>query len=301
MTRPRGYRYGSWHEGPDPLAPPYDVRRALDRLGDDVLTGSTPRDALRRLLRQGMADGDGPRGLDDMLRRLREQRKRLRESGRLDGTLQEVRRLIDTAVGQERSALFPDPSDDARFREATLDALPSDPARAVRQLDSYDWRSPEAAQTFEQVKDLLRREVLDTQFRGMKQALENPDPAAMQRIKDMLAGLNEMLAADARGEHTQEQFDEFMAAYGDMFPENPRDLEELVDSARPPGRRGRADDAVAHAPAARRAGRADGRRARGHGPGQPDVPARRGAAQPATGPRLERPGAGSRRAAARRG
>ncbi len=228
MTRPRGYRYGSWHEGPDPLAPPYDVRRALDRLGDDVLTGSTPRDALRRLLRQGM-DGDGPRGLDDMLRRLREQRKRLRESGRLDGTLQEVRRLIDTAVGQERSALFPDPSDDARFREATLDALPSDPARAVRQLDSYDWRSPEAAQTFEQVKDLLRREVLDTQFRGMKQALENPDPAAMQRIKDMLAGLNEMLAADARGEHTQEQFDEFMAAYGDMFPEDPRDLEELVD------------------------------------------------------------------------
>ena len=53
-----------------------------------------------------------------MLRRLREQRQRLRESGRLDGTLEEVRRLIDTAVGQERSALFPDPSDDARFREA---------------------------------------------------------------------------------------------------------------------------------------------------------------------------------------
>ena len=231
MTRrPRGYRYGSWHEGPDPLAPPYDVRRALDRIGDDVLTGSTPRDALRRLLRQGMdGDGNGPRGLDDMLRRLREQRKRLRESGWLDGTLQEVRRLIDTAVGQERTQLFPDPSDDARFREATLDALPSDPARAVRQLDSYDWRSPEAAQTFEQVKDLLRREVLDTQFRGMKQALENPDPAAMQRIKDMLADLNSMLAADARGEHTQEDFDEFMAAYGDMFPENPRDLEELVD------------------------------------------------------------------------
>jgi uncharacterized protein with von Willebrand factor type A (vWA) domain len=35
--RSRGYRYGSWHDGPDPLAPPYDVRRALDRMGDDVL------------------------------------------------------------------------------------------------------------------------------------------------------------------------------------------------------------------------------------------------------------------------
>jgi uncharacterized protein with von Willebrand factor type A (vWA) domain len=226
---PRGYRYGSWHEGPDPLAPPYDVRRALDRLGDDVLAGSTPRDALRRLLRRG-DDESGPRGLDDMLKRIREQRRQLREQGRLGGTLDEVRRLIDTAVGQERSALFPDPSDDARFREASLDALPSDPARAVRQLESYDWQSGEAAQTFEQVKDLLRREVLDTQFRGMKEALENPDPEAMARIKDMMADLNAMLAADARGEHTQEQFDDFMQKYGDMFPDDPRDLEELVDS-----------------------------------------------------------------------
>jgi uncharacterized protein with von Willebrand factor type A (vWA) domain len=228
---PRSYRYGSWHDGPDPLAPPYDVRRALDRLGDDVLAGSNPREALRRLLREGLdRDGRGGRGLDDMLRRLREQRRRLRESGRMDGTLQEVRRLVDQAVGQERSALFPDPSDDARFREATLDALPGDPARAVRQLDTYDWQSPDAAQTFEQVKDLLRREVLDTQFRGMKQALESPDPEAMQRVKDMLADLNTMLADDTRGEHTQAQFDEFMATYGDMFPDDPRDLEELVDS-----------------------------------------------------------------------
>jgi len=31
------------------------------------------------------------------------------------------------------------------------------------------------------------------------------------------------------GEHTQEDFDRFMAAYGDMFPENPKNLEELVD------------------------------------------------------------------------
>ncbi len=226
---PHGYRYGSWHDGPDPLAPPYDVRRALDRMGEDVLAGSTTRDALNRLLRRG-DDEQSRRGLDDMLKRIREQRRQLREQGRLGGTLDEVRRLIDTAVGQERSALFPDPSDDARFREASLDALPSDPARAVRQLESYDWQSPEAAQTFEEVKDLLRREVLDTQFRGMKEALENPDPEAMARIKDMMADLNAMLAADARSEHTPQQFDDFMQKYGDMFPDNPRDLEELVDS-----------------------------------------------------------------------
>jgi uncharacterized protein with von Willebrand factor type A (vWA) domain len=72
--------------------------------------------------------------------------------------------------------------------------------------------------------------VLDSQFRGMKEALQNPDPAAMQRVKDMLANLREMLDADTRGEHTPEDFERFMAEYGDMFPDNPRNLEELVDS-----------------------------------------------------------------------
>ena len=117
----RGYRYGAWHGGPDPLAPPYDVRAALDQMGDDVLAGATPADALRALMHRG---AEAMRGLDDMLRRVRQQRRDLRERGRLDGTLEEVRQLLDTAVGQERAALFPDPSDDARFREASLDALP---------------------------------------------------------------------------------------------------------------------------------------------------------------------------------
>jgi uncharacterized protein with von Willebrand factor type A (vWA) domain len=223
----RGYRYGAWHDGPDPLAPSYDVRAALDQLGDDVLAGSTPADALRHLMHRG---SDAMRGLDEMLRRVRQQRRHLRERGRLDGTLEEVRRLLDTAIGQERASLFPDPSDDARFREASLDALPHDTARAVRELDGYDWRSADARATYDEIRDLLRREVLDSQFRGMKQALENPDPEQLQRVKDMLGDLNAMLEADARGEHTQEQFDAFMEKYGDLFPENPQNLEELVDS-----------------------------------------------------------------------
>src|SRR6202167_3484011 len=64
----------------------------------------------------------------------------------------------------------------------------------------------------------------------MRQALQNPDPQAMQRIKDMLSDLNQMLTADARGEHTQADFDQFMENYGDLFPDHPANLEELVDS-----------------------------------------------------------------------
>jgi uncharacterized protein with von Willebrand factor type A (vWA) domain len=222
-----GYRYGPYHDGPDPLEPPYDVRGAVDALGDSVLDGSDPASALRDLLRRGMS---GHRGLDDLLRRVRERQREIRGRGRLDGVLEQVRALLDTAIGQERAELFPDPSDEARLREAELDALPSDTAQAIRQLAEYDWQSAAARQTFEELKSLLRREVLDSQFRGMKQALSDPDPQALQRVKDMMSELTGMLEADARGEHTQQDFDDFMRRYGDMFPDSPTNLEELVDS-----------------------------------------------------------------------
>jgi uncharacterized protein with von Willebrand factor type A (vWA) domain len=222
-----GYRYGPYQDGPDPLAPPYDVRGAVDALGDSVLEGADPASALRELLRRGMT---GRRGLDDLLRRVRDRQREIRGRGRLDGILEEVRALLDTAIGQERAELFPDPSDEARLRESELDALPSDTAQAIRQLADYEWQSPSARETFEQLKSLLRREVLDSQFRGMKQALSDQDPAALQRVKDMMSDLTGMLDADARGEHTQQDFDEFMDRYGDMFPDSPANLEELVDS-----------------------------------------------------------------------
>ena len=224
------YRYGRYVYGPDPLALPYDVRGAVDDMSDAILAGASPADALRDLLRRGLGDQAGRRGLDDLLRRVRERQREIRGSGRLDGILEQARALLDTAVGQERAELFPDPSDEARLREADLDALPADTAQAIRQLADYDWRSPAARQTFDQLRELLRSEVLDSQFRGMRQVMSNPDPEAMQRVKDMLGDLNQMLAADARGEHTQADFDRFMERHGDLFPDQPQNLEELVDS-----------------------------------------------------------------------
>jgi uncharacterized protein with von Willebrand factor type A (vWA) domain len=221
------YRYGAWHGGPDPLEPPFDIRRALDDLGDDVLAGMSPRNALQRLMRMG---SNGRDGLDALRQKARRRAKELRNSSRLDGTLDEVRALLDQALEAERSALFPDPSDAARLAEDELAALPSDTSRAVRELAEYQWRSPEAAAAYQQINDLLRSEVLDAQFAGMRDALANPNPEGMAAIKAMLADLNDMLDADARGEHTPQQFAEFMAKHGDFFPDNPRNLEELIDA-----------------------------------------------------------------------
>ena len=220
------YRYGSWSGGRDPLEPPYDVAAALDEIGEAVLDGASARQALRDLLRRG---ADGLRGLDDLRRQVAKRQRQARSKGQLDGTLQEVRERLEQALTAERRELFPDPSDAARMRELELDTLPSDTARAVQALKPYDWRSDEARAAYESIEDLLRREVLDSQFKGMKQALESTSPEAMQAVKDMLSDLNAMLEADARGEHTQQQFDDFMAKHGEFFPDQPETLSELVD------------------------------------------------------------------------
>src|ERR1700749_1349280 len=135
------YRYGAHDERPAPLAPPYDVREALDEMGDRILGGDSPRDALRDLLRRGWQER---RGLDDLMRRVRERQRELRNSRRLDGMLEQARELLDDALESERGALFPDPSDEAREREMELDTLPNDTSRAIRQLADYNWRSQEA-------------------------------------------------------------------------------------------------------------------------------------------------------------
>ena len=79
------YRYGRYVYGPDPLALPFDVRGAVDEMGDAILAGASPADALRELLRRGLGDRAGRRGLDDLLRRVRERQREIRGSGRLDG------------------------------------------------------------------------------------------------------------------------------------------------------------------------------------------------------------------------
>ena len=223
----RRYSYGPYDGGPDPLAPPFDLRVAIDRIGDDVLNGSSPRQALRELLRRGLGDR---RGLDELNRQLWQRRRDLQRDNRLDGTLQQVRELLDQALTAERNALQRQDSQDARFRELQLDALPTDAGGAVRELENYDWRSPDGRAAYEQIRDLLGREMLDQRFAGMKQALENATSQDVQAIREMLDDLNDLLQAHARLEDTTEQFGQFMAKHGHYFPENPRNTDELIDA-----------------------------------------------------------------------
>ncbi|MEV7428099.1 VWA domain-containing protein [Nocardioides sp. NPDC092400] len=218
------------YEGGDPLAPPVDLAEALDAIGEDVMAGYSPERAMQEFLRRG---GQDQRGLDDLARRVAERRRELLQRHNLDGTLQEVKELLDRAVLEERKQLARDAMmDDAdrSFREMQLENLPSSPAAAVSELSSYDWQSRQAREDYERIKDLLGREMLEQRFAGMKQALEGATDEDRARVNEMLQDLNRLLDAHRRGEDTDEQFADFMDKHGDFFPEGPSNVDELLDS-----------------------------------------------------------------------
>jgi uncharacterized protein with von Willebrand factor type A (vWA) domain len=234
------YRYGPWQGGPDPLAPPYDVRQALDALGEEVLAGTSLRDSLREMLRRGLPDEHGNlnrQGLEDLRARAQRMRREVARRGRLDGAVTRAQAQLDQALAAEREALAEQDSDEARFAEARLDALPRSTPAAIQELSEYRWTSPQAERIYRSILEDLRRDVLDQRFQGMRNALQGMQPgassaeqqAANQALKDMLSDLNQLLDKHARGEDTQQDFDEFMAKHGDLFPGDPQNVDELVD------------------------------------------------------------------------
>jgi uncharacterized protein with von Willebrand factor type A (vWA) domain len=204
-----------------------DLGEALAAIGEEVMAGYSPERALSEFLRRG---GRSTTGLDDLARRVAERRRELTARHNLGGTLEQVRELLDKAVLAERKQLARDLDDDARFAEMRIENLPASTAAAVSELGDYPWRSSEAREAFEQIKDLLGRELLDQRFAGMKQALEGATPEDRERVQEMLRDLNSLLEAHRRGEDTTEQFRDFMDRHGDFFPEQPETVEELLDS-----------------------------------------------------------------------
>ncbi len=218
------------YSGGDPLAPPVDLAEALEAIGEQVMGGTSPERAMREFLRRGAGERSG---LDELASRVRRKRQDLVQRHSLDGTLQQVRELLDKAVLEERKQLARDAlmdDSDRAFREMQLEELPPSTPAAIQELASYDWQSSEAREAYDQIKDLLGRELLDQRFEGMKEALQGATEEDRERIGEMLRDLNDLLEKHRLGEDTPEDFQEFMDKHGEYFPEQPKDIEELLDS-----------------------------------------------------------------------
>jgi uncharacterized protein with von Willebrand factor type A (vWA) domain len=221
-------RYSRWDGSQDPFGPDVETGDVLEAMSNEILSGSGAESALRRLMRRGMRGRFS--GLDAMRARLRQARRDEQDRLDLAGPLEEIRERLEAVLERERTTLSFEATDDARMREQMLDSLPDDVPGRINELREYRFADPQAQREFDELLDFLKEQVLSSYFRNMAQGMQNLTPEQLQRFKDMLAELNGMIEARERGEHTQEQFDGFMQRYGDLFPDNPRNLDELLEN-----------------------------------------------------------------------
>ena len=220
------YRYSRWDGSQDPFGPEVDASDVLEELADDVLMGTGADNALRRLMRRGMQGRFS--GMDALRRRLHHMRQQEEEALDLSGPLEEVREQLDEILDRERSTLSFKAEDDARMREMFLDSLPPDVPGMLRELQDYRFVDPEAQRLFDRLMEHLREQVLGAYVKNLAEGMKSITPEQLARLRDMLAELNQMIEQRARGE--EYDFDGFMQRYGDLFPDNPRSLDELLEN-----------------------------------------------------------------------
>lgn len=238
------YDYSRWDGSQDGLD--FSPDDLLEGLTDDLLAGGNLDDAIRRLLRGGMRTPDGRHieGLREMLERLRRRRQELLEQGDPNEEMTRLSERLQEVVDQEREAVDEleqearDSGDQRRMevtqgvtdeRRLALELLPDDLASRIQGLQHYEFLSSEAREAFEQLLEELREEVSRTYFENVSQALSNPDPAMMQRMREALDALNRMLEQRERGEELDPSFEDFMGRFGDLFPGDPQSLDELLE------------------------------------------------------------------------
>ena len=221
------YRYSAWDGSQDPLGPDIAASDLLEELSDEVLMGGEADDALRRLLRRGMRGRFS--GLDALRRRLQQRRDEEEAQLNLAGPLEEIRQRLDEILERERTELSFRDDDDARFRESQLDALPRDTAGRIAELKDYRFVDPGAQEAFDRLLEDIREQVMGAHMRSMAEGLRNATPEQLARVRDMVAELNGLIEARARGEDTQPAFEDFKARYGDLVPGDPQTLEELLE------------------------------------------------------------------------
>ncbi|MHB8329644.1 MAG: vWA domain-containing protein [Acidimicrobiales bacterium] len=223
-----------------------EIEDLFSDLADDLLYHGDPDAALRRLLNSGFErpDGDRVQGLRELMERLRRRRQEELDSGDLGGAFHEIAQELDEVVAEERAGLESLAEDargsgDERRRQVTeevvaergleLDLLPPDLASKVRSLQRYEFTSSTAREHFEQLLERLREEMARSWFDQMADAMTNPDPAQLERVREMLDALNRMIEQRERGEELDPSFESFMERFGEFFPGNPRTFDELLE------------------------------------------------------------------------
>jgi len=257
----RAYRYSQW-DGTQDL-PSLDADSLLQSISDDLMNLGDLQHALRNLLQRGLR-GPGQRlpGLRELLQALRQRRRRVLDRYDLTSVLEDIRQRLDEIMRIERNTLrrrreeaiaqlgegseppsaggedgAPESESDREFaqmlksiverKQSLLNSLPTDVGGQVKGLQGYEFMDPEAQHKFQELMEMLKKAMTDTFFRELHKQLSGMSPEQMERLKQMVKDLNQMLSERMAG--GEPGFEQFLQRYGDLFGRKPpRNLDELI-------------------------------------------------------------------------
>lgn len=217
-----------------------EIKERLDEVVD------TERRSIRHRLGDEDDEGDAPSGAEPSEAQPgapgQDQQARSAQSGQQPAGAQAGRQSSSSQSGESgqsgQQSAAPG-SSDPMFRELLenlarrhleqLDHLPPDVGGRIKELRDYDFMDPEARQKFEELLQMLQQQVMQSYFKGLQQGLQSMTPEAMQQIQQMVQDLNELLQKRQRGEDTETDFKEFMQKWGQFFPEDIQNLDQLIE------------------------------------------------------------------------
>ncbi|MGI9324362.1 MAG: vWA domain-containing protein [Pseudomonadales bacterium] len=254
------HRYSRWDGS---QRNPIDANEVMGAMADDLMEFGDLRWAMRNLMSRGMTMPEGGylNGLKDLLKQLREKKRAQLARYDLGSIFENFRERLEQIEAKERaridqwqkenvppSAANNDSSDktdtsnedadsnsftDSLFNniaannEALLDALPKSLPERIKALEAYEFLDPDAQREFLELLNELRQSMASTFFKDVENMVQNLSDGDIERMKEMVQALNEMLVKKIAGEDPG--FEEFMNRFGDMFGDNPpKDLDELL-------------------------------------------------------------------------
>jgi len=252
MNLDSDYRYSEWDNSQQ--VDPFDANDLMNALSDELLEDGDLQRALQRLYRMGDESrlGDRLEGMKQLIERLRQQRQATLNRHNLSSIMDDLQAKLQDIVDTERLGIDrrveeskqPPPAgseettagDNEALRKMLesmaakkreyLDALPDSVPQRFQSLSQYDFMDNEARDKFNALREQLQQQVMQSYFKGMQQAIQSITPEDLQRTRQMVQDLNQMLEDRLQGR--EPKFDEFMEKYGDMFP-GVNNLDQLLE------------------------------------------------------------------------
>src|SRR6266511_1542230 len=221
-------RYSRW-DGTQAV-PDLDADQLLSAMSDDLLADGDLWNALRRLFQRGAQDPHGGRmpGLQDLLKRLRQERQQRLDQYDLGSALEDIKKKLAEILETERAGIERDlpPGAQQEQKLQRLDALPPDPAGQIKALQEYPFTDAEAKRKFDELMTSLQEQMLKPFRMGMEQGPQNMTPEDWKGMREMLNDLNRMLRERAQG--GEPDFQAFKDKWGQNFP-GAESLDQLLE------------------------------------------------------------------------